>query len=211
MGKDTIPGEGAEVGNADPNRNMAIGSPKEVQSRMGKRNQWRPKVAESAESAENAITGDPTASNPTPPLGANPVSNAQPEARNGANPPMPEPNPQGQANPTPPTPDLTSFVANLSPGQLEKIRALAASAGIATGPQKGPNGGLLVTVEIPPEAVDPLRTWAEESGTSFQEFVSKVAGDAIVNYCFGDWSAVREAPIAAPAATTTTTTTTAGA
>jgi hypothetical protein len=169
---------------------------------MSRRNQWRPKVTEPT---ENAITGDSTATNPTPPLEANPSSSAQPEARNEANPPMPEPNLQRQANPTPPPtpepPNLSDFVSRLTPEQLSRIRTLASAQGIATGPRKTLSGGYLVEIEIPSEACEPLETWAQEAGETFEVFVRKVAADAITNYCFGDWSAVRPAP----AATTSTT------
>ena len=139
--------------------------------------------------------------NPDTPLEGNPPSNPQgmaPESQESAN---LSANPPSTPPPTPDSANLTDFVAKLSPEQLAKVRSLAASAGLSTGPQRGPNGGLLVTVEVPVEACEPLAEWARESGASFQEFVSKVAGDAIVNYCFGDWSAVREAPapvVAAP-------------
>ena len=92
--------------------------------------------------------------------------------------------------------DISAFLSGLNPEQLSRIRALAAAKGLSTGPQKGPGGGLLVTVEIPPEAVEPLRTWAEEAGTTFAEFVGQVACDAITNYCFGDWGATRVEPAA---------------
>jgi hypothetical protein len=175
---------------------------------MSKRNQWRPKVPETANPAIPAVPTDP---NSTPHLEANPASNPSLGAAEGANPGILVPNPQGQANPGPDSANLSDFVSKLSPEQLAKVRSLAASAGISTGPRKSPSGGILVEITIPPEAVEPLAEWARESGESFEVFVSKVAGDAIVNYCFGDWSAVREAPVPAPApvaATTTTTTAT---
>jgi hypothetical protein len=106
--------------------------------------------------------------------------------------------------------DLGAFVANLTPEQLFRVRELARSRGLSAGPRKGPNGGLMVEVEIPAEAVEPLQVWADESGTSFAEFVGKVAGDAIVNYCFGDWGATVVQPVTPaavvppPAAATTT-------
>ena len=124
------------------------------------------------------------------------------------------------ASPTPPAPpasaDLADFVANLTQEQLAKVRALASAKGISTGPRKGRNGGVVIEIELPAEVVEPLATWAEEAGDTFEVFVNKIAADAITNYCFGDWSAVRPAePVTAGAAAsasagaTTTATTTA--
>ena len=119
------------------------------------------------------------------------------------------------ASPTPPAPpasaDLADFVANLTQEQLAKVRALASAKGISTGPRKGKSGGVVIEIELPAEVVEPLATWAEEAGDTFEAFVNKIAADAITNYCFGDWSAVRPAePVTAGAsagATTTATTT----
>jgi hypothetical protein len=99
--------------------------------------------------------------------------------------------------------DLSEFISRLSPDQLAKVRALAASRGISTGPRRGPGGGLLIEIEIPPEACEPMQTWAESAGEPFEVFVRKIAADAITNYCFGDWSAVRPAEQTAPAVSTT--------
>jgi hypothetical protein len=129
------------------------------------------------------------------------ASAAEPESATPAETPL-----SAASAPTPSLTDLGAFVANLTPEQLFRVRELARSRGLSAGPRKGPNGGLMVEVEIPAEAVEPLQTWADESGSSFAEFVGKVAGDAIVNYCFGDWGATTVTPapaVASPAATTT--------
>jgi hypothetical protein len=146
---------------------------------------YQPENAISVDSSEAEMNTPQTTDTLSSPLESGDLATSQ--ASLSANSPSTPP-------PTPDSANLTDFVARLSPEQLSRVRALAASAGLSTGPQRGPNGGLLVTVEIPVEACEPLAEWARESGASFQEFVSKVAGDAIVNYCFGDWSAVREAP-----------------
>jgi len=108
--------------------------------------------------------------------------------------------------PTPSLTDLGAFVANLSPEQLFRVRELARSRGLSAGPRRGPTGGLLVEIEIPQEVCEPMQTWAESAGDTFEEFVRKVASDAITNYCFGDWGAttVTPVPIVAQPATTTT-------
>jgi hypothetical protein len=166
---------------------------------MSKRNaQWRQKVT------ENAIQANPESNTEVPSQITPPASNPQGRAPEEAQQAILAANPQGQSTPAP---DLAAFVSNLTQEQRDKLRALASAQGISTGPRKSPSGGILVEITIPPEAVEPLAEWARESGESFEVFVSKVAGDAIVNYCFGDWSAVREAPAAAPVAATTTTTT----
>jgi hypothetical protein len=54
----------------------------------------------------------------------------------------------------------------------------------------------LVTIEIPPEACEALTEWSNEAGMPFDEWVGKIAGDAVISYVFGDWGAVAEkAPV----------------
>lgn len=148
---------------------------------------------------------------------AEPESGPSPTAQVTPEPPVeaaPVPNPAIPAIPAAPpsalpaNTDISAFLSGLSPDQLAKIRSLAAAKGLSTGPQRGPHGGLMVTIEIPAEACEPLQTWAEEAGTSFTEFVGQVAGDAITNYCFGDWGATRVEPVAPVAAAPVTAATT---
>jgi len=138
----------------------------------------------------------------TPPAGVQTAPETSPQA-------TPAPNPANSSSLSSAT-DISAFLNGLDAGQLAKIRALASAKGLTTSPSKGPGGGLLVTIEIPAEACEPLQVWAEEARTSFVEFVNQVAGDAITNYCFGDWGATRVEPIApvvaSPTAATTTTT-----
>jgi len=165
---------------------------------MSKRNQWRPKVAESTESAEpaeNAITGNPTASNPNPPLGANPANSAPTEADLGAQQAVSGGNPPATPPPTPDSANLTDFVSKLSPEQLARVRALAASAGISTGPRRGPNGGLIIEVEVPEEVVEPFTVWAESAGEPLSDFIRKITADSLIAYCFQDWG---QAPTGGP-------------
>jgi hypothetical protein len=178
---------------------------------MGKnKGQWQdhrnfagiPNQPDQPDQPENAIGDVSEATDSDPSQTANPLSTPPESGDLAANQAYLGANASSVHPPAPDSTNLSDFVSKLSPEQLAKIRTLAASAGLSTGPQKGPNGGLLVLIEVPQEAIDPLQTWAQESGSSFAEFVSKVAGDAIVNYCFGDWSAVREAPAPAPVAVT---------
>jgi hypothetical protein len=96
-------------------------------------------------------------------------------------------------------PDLASFVSNLTQEQLSRVRALAAAKGISTGPRKGPNGGLLIEVEIPEQVIEPFSVWAEAAGEELSDFVRKVAADSLLSYCFQDWGAdaARQAQAAA--------------
>jgi len=138
----------------------------------------------------NIVPGDRPDTNPL----ADPPSTGQQAAASGAS--------IAKTDPTV-SADLSAFISGLSPDQLAKVRKLAASQGISTGPRKGPGGGLLVEIEIPLEACEPMQTWAESAGEPFDSFVRKIAADAITNYCFGDWSAVRPAEQTAPAVSTT--------
>jgi hypothetical protein len=116
--------------------------------------------------------------------------------------------PQGQANPAPnPAPDLTSFVANLSPEQLAKVRSLAASAGLSTGPRKTASGGLIIEVEVPEQVIEPFTEWAQSAGEPLVDFIRKIAANSLIAYCFQDWGAQamqQQTTTAAAAATTTT-------
>jgi hypothetical protein len=121
-------------------------------------------------------------------------------------PPDPPPAPAGStASVTVPVPvpiDLSAYVASLSPEQIAKLRTLAASAGISAGPRKGPNGGILIEVEVPAEVVEPFTEWASAAGESLPDFIRKVTADSLVSYCFQDWSAPAAAHTAAVAAQT---------
>lgn len=170
-------------------------------------NKWRPvnqgPVVEQAQSQEQP---QPQPQPQTQPGQSQPPVEAQSQTRAGTQPPTdPQAAAQEQAPipptaptaPTvPPVADLAALISTLSPEQLDRVRTLASSRGIAKSisPRVGPTGGRMVTIEIPAEACEPLSEWAREAGESFEEFVGKVAGDAITNYCFGDWSAVTEKP-----------------
>lgn len=130
----------------------------------------------------------------------------EPASLTAIHPPDPPPAPAGStASVTVPVPvpiDLSAYVASLSPEQIAKLRTLAASAGISAGPRKGPNGGILIEVEVPAEVVEPFTEWASAAGESLPDFIRKVTADSLVSYCFQDWSAPAAAHTAAVAAQT---------
>lgn len=96
--------------------------------------------------------------------------------------------------------DLGAFVAALSPSQLEKIKALAAAKGLTpAGLRKGPNGGLLIEVEIPEEVVEPFAVWAEAAGEPLADFIRKITADSLVSYCYQDWGEAASARSTMPA------------
>jgi hypothetical protein len=101
--------------------------------------------------------------------------------------------------------NLTDFVAKLSPDQLAKLRQMAQSAGISAAPRRGPNGGLMVEIEVPAEVCEPFSVWAEAAGEPFADFIRKIAADSMISYCYQDWgeaaSAVHGAKPVMPADT----------
>jgi hypothetical protein len=126
----------------------------------------------------------------------------EPASLTAIQPPDPPPAPAGSTAAVPVPIDLSAYVASLSPEQIAKLRTLAASAGISAGPRKGPNGGILIEVEVPAEVVEPFTEWASAAGESLPDFIRKVTADSLVSYCFQDWSAPAAAHTAAVAAQT---------
>ncbi|HXN71583.1 MAG TPA: hypothetical protein VN861_03405 [Candidatus Acidoferrales bacterium] len=157
---------------------------------MANNNKWRP-VTQGPAAEQSQVAQAAQGVDDTPNQGINPSPNGDPPApaltdsQSATNPPA-----TGQESAS--TTDLAALVANLSPEQLARVRQLANAHGIASniGPRKLPNGNVVIEVEIPAEAVEPLSVWAEAAGEPLAAFISKVAGDAIVNYTFGDWGAV---------------------
>jgi hypothetical protein len=109
--------------------------------------------------------------------------------------------------------NLDELLANASPDQLAKIRALAAAKGLsapATGVgTKRADGSMDVLVHLDAAVTEQLELWAEADACTLDEEAQKRIQEALQNYLYGDWSAVVEQPAAAAATTTTTTTTTA--
>lgn len=142
-----------------------------------------------------------TEANSSPSAGGQTASPMPPPA-----PPAPPPAPgNGIASGTlPASNDLAAFLSNLNPDQLAKVRQFASAKGIATGPRKGANGGLLIEVEVPPEVVEPFQYWAESAGEPLVDFIRKIAADSLVAYCFQDWgqAASRGGAVASGAAET---------
>ena len=166
---------------------------------MANNNKWRPvtqgPAAEQSQAAQ-VVQGV----NDTPSQGINPSPNGDPPApalTDG----QPTANPSATGQESAPTTDLAALVANLSPEQLARVRELAASKGIAQSisPRKGPNGGIMLEIEVPAEVIEPFQTWSQEAGEPFAEFVNKIAGMSLINYCFQDWGAIATAPAAASA------------
>src|ERR1700722_2273574 len=136
---------------------------------------------------ENAISANPSKANMDTPQTTDPVLTppesgdlAAQQGSLSANPP----------STPPPTPDLAAFVSNLTQEQRDRLRSLASAQGIATGPRKGPGGGLIIEVEVPEQVFEPFREWPESAGESLVDFIRKVAADSLIAYCYQDWGAV---------------------
>lgn len=144
-----------------------------------------------AEQINSATATDATGVIPSDSAGAVSLESTPPAETPSASAAASSPAIATNATPT----DLSAFVSGLTQEQLSRVRDLARARGLSAGPQRGPNGGLMVTIEIPSEACEPLQTWADSAGTTFEKFVCQVAGDAITNYCFGDWGATVVQPV----------------
>lgn len=109
----------------------------------------------------------------------------------------------------PNVPSLEAFIASASPEQLIRLRALAAAKGLTTTPAgatKHADGSMKCEIVISPEIVPQLEEWASADGIPLVEEIQNKVNEALVNYVFGDWSAMQVkpaevVPVAAPAAT----------
>lgn len=72
-------------------------------------------------------------------------------------------------------------------GSLSKLGLVG--AGTIPEPTLLPDGSLRTVITIPPEVVEPLKSWAEASDNTLQQQIDIIAGQAVMDYVFGDWGA----------------------
>jgi len=119
-----------------------------------------------------------------------------------------QPIPPVTPTPTPtPTslPNLDDLLANASPEQLARIRALAVAKGLAPDAalsRKMPDGSMTISVALEAPVVEQLELWAEADGCSLVEEAQKRITESLENYLYGDWS-MPENTVPAPVTTGT--------